>query len=115
MLINQIEREWIPLGNQLLAIHAPTGAWLLLDKTYKDVVSELEKTSDIESVLNKFPNLTQSDLLDLLKALKENEQRIQETIDFIHRDRDPNILPALAVVKLTEKCNLNCSNVCLFR
>lgn len=109
MLINQIEREWIPLGNQLLAIHAPTGAWLLLDKTYKDVVSELEKTSDIESVLNKFPNLTQSDLLDLLKALKENEQRIQETIDFIHRDRDPNILPALAVVKLTEKCNLNCS------
>ena len=109
MLLNQVKREWIPFENRLLAIHIPTGAWVLLDKSYKDVVEEMEKTSDIEKVINKFPNLTPSEILDILKALQENEFRIQETINDVHRDRDPNTLPALAVVKLTEQCNLNCS------
>ena len=109
MLIKKITREWIPFGNQLLTVHAPTGAWLLLDASYKDVVSEMEKTSDIERIINKFPNLTPSEILDLLNALQENEHRIQESLDSAHKNLDPNILPSLAVAKLTEKCNLNCS------
>lgn len=109
MLLNQVKREWIPFENRLLAIHVPTGAWVLLDKSYKDVVEEMEKTSDIESVINKFPNLSQSEILDILKALQENEFRIQETINNVRKDRDSNTLPTLAVVKLTEQCNLNCS------
>jgi radical SAM additional 4Fe4S-binding domain len=109
MLLNQIKREWIPFESSLLAIHIPTGAWVLLDKSYKDVVEEMEKTSDIESVINKFPNITQSEILDILKALQENEFRIKQTINNVRRDRDPNTLPSLAVAKLSEKCNLNCS------
>lgn len=109
MLIKQINREWIPFGNQLLTIHIPTGAWILLDKSYKDVVIEMEKTSDIESVINKFPHLAESEIFDVLKVLKETEIRIQETLDSVQKNLDPHMLPSLAVAKLTEKCNLNCS------
>ena len=109
MLAKKINREWVPFGNRLLAIHATTGAWMLLDNSYKDAILELENTSNIESVINKFPNIAQSEILDLLKALQENEQRIQESFDAIHENLAPHTLPSLAVAKLTEKCNLNCS------
>ncbi|MBO7105451.1 MAG: radical SAM protein [Fibrobacter sp.] len=109
MLIKQITREWIPFANRVLAIHAPTGAWIILDKSYMDVISEMEKTSDLESVINKFPNLPQSEISDLLKVLHNNELRIQESLDSVRKNLDPYILPSLAVAKLTEKCNLNCS------
>ena len=109
MLIEQINREWIPFANRVLAIHAPTGAWIILDKSYMDVISEMEKTSDLESVINKFPNLPQSEISDLLRILHNNELRIQESLDSIRKNLDPHILPSLAVAKLTEKCNLNCS------
>jgi len=109
MLINQINREWIPFGNQLLTIHIPTGAWLLLDASYKDVVAEMERVSDIESVIDKFPDLTPSEVFDLLGALQRNEERIRESLDSARKNKNPKILPSLAVAKLTEKCNLNCS------
>ncbi|MBQ2559274.1 MAG: radical SAM protein, partial [Fibrobacter sp.] len=109
MLINQVNREWIPFGNQLLTIHIPTGAWLLLDASYKDVVAEMERVSDIESVIDKFPDLTPSEVFDLLGALQRNEERIRESLDSARKNKNPKILPSLAVAKLTEKCNLNCS------
>ncbi|MBO7059943.1 MAG: radical SAM protein [Fibrobacter sp.] len=109
MLIKQIDREWLPFANRLLAIHAPTGAWIILDKSYRDVVSEMEKTSDIESIINKFPNLAASEILDLLKVMRNSESRIQETLGAVQKNLDPLMLPSLAVAKLTERCNLNCS------
>ena len=109
MLIKQIDREWLPFANRLLAIHVPTGAWIILDKSYRDVVSEMEKTSDIESIINKFPNLAASEILDLLKVMRNSESRIQETLGAVQKNLDPLMLPSLAVAKLTERCNLNCS------
>lgn len=109
MLLKHVDREWLPLGDRWLAIHAPTGAWLLLDKICEDIVSVMEAASSMEEVFDAFPDIPPARLVELLRALEESELRIQESISRRRSESENEAPPILAVVKMAEGCNLNCS------
>ena len=80
MLLDYLDKEWIPIGHRQIMIHPQTGAWLVVDDCYKDVIPVLEHSTSLDDVLKVFPDLSPYDIVDLLRALNEFSLRIQVSL-----------------------------------
>lgn len=109
MLLDYLDKEWIPIGHRQIMIHPQTGAWLVVDDCYKDVIPVLEHSTSLDDVLKVFPDLSPYDIVDLLRALNEFSLRIQDSRRLCETQKKDESLPVLAVVKMAEGCNLNCA------
>lgn len=109
MLLKNNDKLWLPFGDHQLMINPSTGAWLYLSEECKNIVSVIEKSNSIEEVFNSFPNISPFSIIELLKALNENNTRIKESINLNCKCSCDNSMPNFASVKIAKNCNLKCS------
>ena len=109
MLLEHIDKEWIPINHRQILIHPQTGAWLVINDCFKDVIPVMEHSTDLDDVLMYHPDLSPFDIVDLLRAFNEFSLRIQESKRRRETQKNEELLPVLAVVKMAEGCNLNCA------
>lgn len=109
MLIEHVDRKWIPLGERMLAINEQTGAWLVIDPSYRNLILAMERSSTVAEVLEAFPDFDPETIIELLQACDKNRQWIRQSCNRVDRIRKDEPAPTLAVVKVAEGCNMNCS------
>lgn len=102
---------WLPMGEKELAINPATGDWLLLNGRGKEIFLAALDGAD-EAELNKaFPGVPEADRRELARAAKSGDFLSQRDCGPAHSVSScyGGSFPKLAVMNLTEDCNLKCS------
>lgn len=102
---------WLPLGDKELALNPATGDWLLVDSGGKELFLAAAENKGIEELSNQFPSVSSKELIDLLNAIKQMDFCSVKDCGVAHNCRDchQGHFPHLAVLNLTEDCNLKCT------
>jgi len=107
---NRFHITWVSAGQNYIAINPASGDWLLLDPVSKQIVNELESGASITDIINAHPSVAREDIANLLQQLKERDfTSTKDVLGFTCRDCHDGHYPILAVLNLTEQCNLKCT------
>lgn len=99
------------MGDWELVINPATGDWLLLSEAGKRAFLDAAEGMDEALLQRRNPSLSGEELEGLLNALERCDFVSQQDCGRSHTVRDCHAgqFPRLAVLKLTEACNLKCS------
>lgn len=102
---------WLPIGEKELALNPATGDWLLADPDGKKLFLAAAAGKDPLDLQNEFPFVSRNEISSLLNAMKQMDFRSVRDCGPAHYcdDCHQGRFPRLAVLNLTEDCNLNCT------
>ena len=94
-----------------MALNPATGDWLLVDPDGKDLFLEAAAGKSQQELSRQFPSVSPKDIVNLLHALKGMDFRSVKDSGPAHfcNDCHQGQFPVLAVLNLTEDCNLKCT------
>ncbi|MBR5712713.1 MAG: radical SAM protein [Lachnospiraceae bacterium] len=101
---------WVPSGDNYIAINPASGEWLYLDPLSKQIVEETIAGAELSDILKKHPFVAREDVVYLIGELNKRDFRSEQDVITYHcRDCQNGEYPTLAVLNLTERCNLKCT------
>lgn len=94
-----------------MALNPATGDWLLVDPDGKDLFLEAAAGKSQQELNHQFPAVSSKEIFNLLNALKGMDFRSVKDCGPAHfcNDCHQGQFPVLAVLNLTEDCNLKCT------
>lgn len=103
--------EWIKLGNKDLALNPATGDWLLLDERCRKIIDMFEQGKSASELVQAFPEVKPDEIAHLFSMLNERDFRSVKNTGSAHNCKScsEGHFPNLAILNLTEKCNLRCT------
>lgn len=102
--------SWIPAKQGYIAINPASGDWLLMDPVSRRIIEEWTSGSTVTDILASHPTVLKDDIVALLHQFEERDFTSFEDVAGFHcRDCHAGKFPTLAVLNLTERCNLKCT------
>lgn len=108
---NELNVTWLPVGGKELALNPATGDWLLLDTEAKELFLAAAGGEEQEALRREFPTVSAETISNLCQSLEKMDFHSVEDCGNAHdcSDCHQGRFPRLAVLNLTEDCNLKCS------
>ncbi len=102
--------SWVPAQQGYIAINPASGDWLLMDPISRRIIEEWEVGATVEEIVASHPTVSKADIANLLHQFEERDfTSFEDVIGFQCRDCHTGKFPTLAVLNLTERCNLKCT------
>ena len=101
---------WIPIGDKEIVLNPATGDWLLVDSGGKDLFLAAAAGKDVRQLNREFPSVSREEIIQLLDSMERMDFRSVKDCGEAHicYDCHQGYFPRLAVLNLTEDCNLKC-------
>lgn len=108
---NALNVTWLPIGDKELALNPATGDWLLVDSGGKKLFLAAAAGKGALELSNEFPFVSSEEIFTLLDAMKGMDFCSVKDCGAAHNCHDchQGHFPRLAVLNLTEDCNLKCT------
>lgn len=108
---NHLNVTWLPIGGKEMALNPATGDWLLLDAGAKELFLAAAGGEDQQTLRREFPTVSAETIFNLCESLEKMDFHSVEDCGSAHdcSDCHQGRFPHLAVLNLTEDCNLRCS------
>ncbi len=101
----------IPIDKQYLMINPCSGDWMLIDSDSKEMIEQYENDVPLDEIVKSYADFDPESINELIKQLG--------SFDFVSKEDvidacscancHDGYFPKLAVLKLTENCNLRCT------
>ncbi len=103
--------SWQQIGDRELALNPASGDWLLVDPDGKKLFLAAAEGKHLEELCREFPSVPEAEIASLIQAMNAMDFCSVKDCGPAHNcdDCHQGRFPHLAVLNLTEDCNLKCT------